>query len=328
MRNIINIESFKVYSGAKKGVKIPVLDRPAHTLELPLTIINGSNDGPTVLITAGTHGTEYVGIAVALRVIREIDPSKVSGAVFVAPIINILGYELREKDTFPIEDDYNGKQNMGALYPGDPEGSPHRLTLHHIFSKLVSKSQYLIDLHGGDLYEYLYPCTMIYPTGKKEFDDTLKKMAKASGIEYCISQPLNKNSKGLTAECAKLGIPLLVIEVGSAGIVKEDLIELSYNAVINVLKTIGVLSGRPKTQPEPKYIKGITVVRSTRGGFFHQTVETGSLISKGEKLGEIIGLDGQVIEEIHAPINGLLIQSSCNPSTNSGDGIIRIAEFY
>ncbi|MEP7199264.1 MAG: succinylglutamate desuccinylase, partial [Chloroflexota bacterium] len=33
--------------------------------KLPLYVLNGAHDGPTLLVTAGIHGAEYVGIEAA-----------------------------------------------------------------------------------------------------------------------------------------------------------------------------------------------------------------------------------------------------------------------
>ena len=43
---------------------VPVLDTG---YEMPVTVINGAFDGPTVLITSGIHGGEYPGIQTAIE---------------------------------------------------------------------------------------------------------------------------------------------------------------------------------------------------------------------------------------------------------------------
>jgi predicted deacylase len=45
-----------------------------ETLSLPLFIIHGRKDGPTLAITAGVHGTEYASIEAALRLGRTLNP--------------------------------------------------------------------------------------------------------------------------------------------------------------------------------------------------------------------------------------------------------------
>ena len=55
MSDTLHIRGLEVERGNKLRTCLPVLDT---TIEIPITIINGRNDGPTLLITAGIHGGE------------------------------------------------------------------------------------------------------------------------------------------------------------------------------------------------------------------------------------------------------------------------------
>ena len=45
-------------------------------------IFCGKNEGKTLVITAGVHGCEYVGIETSLRLINELNPKKMSGNIY------------------------------------------------------------------------------------------------------------------------------------------------------------------------------------------------------------------------------------------------------
>lgn len=47
--------------------------------------IQGKRPGPAVLITAGIHGAEYVGIEAARRIARELNEQNVLGSVTTSP---------------------------------------------------------------------------------------------------------------------------------------------------------------------------------------------------------------------------------------------------
>lgn len=64
MSDTLYIRGLKAERGQKLQTYLPVLDT---NTEIPITIINGQNDGPTLLITAGIHGGEYPGIAAAME---------------------------------------------------------------------------------------------------------------------------------------------------------------------------------------------------------------------------------------------------------------------
>ena len=99
-----------------------------------------------------------MGIAVALDLIRAINPKDVSGALAVVPVVNVPGWTGKLEATIA-----------------------HRIA-HVIFTQVVSKANFLIDLHGGDIYEYIAPCTMAYTTGKHDFDKKVIDSVRLSGI--------------------------------------------------------------------------------------------------------------------------------------------------
>lgn len=75
MSDTMDICGLKAERGQKLQTYIPVLD---SNTKIPITIINGQNDGPTLLITAGIHGGEYPGIAAAIEISQAIEPEVIS----------------------------------------------------------------------------------------------------------------------------------------------------------------------------------------------------------------------------------------------------------
>ena len=58
----------------------------------PVLVINGAFPGPTLCLTAAVHGDELNGIEMVRRVMHDLDPGKVSGAVIGIPIVNVQGF--------------------------------------------------------------------------------------------------------------------------------------------------------------------------------------------------------------------------------------------
>ncbi len=48
----------------------------------------GSKDGPHLLVTAAVHGDEYEGVEALRRLIREVDPERLTGRLTVVPVVN------------------------------------------------------------------------------------------------------------------------------------------------------------------------------------------------------------------------------------------------
>ena len=87
-----HLANFTVQSGQKVS---GFLELPFTEEGLPTTIINGKEDGDTVLITGGIHNAEYVGIECVTGLARELSPENVRGVLILIHIVNMNGFRAR-----------------------------------------------------------------------------------------------------------------------------------------------------------------------------------------------------------------------------------------
>jgi predicted deacylase len=326
MKRQFTIGELTANPGEKKSGWLYVGDRPASKYAIPLSIINGSKDGPILSIIAGQHGTEYVGIGAAIETIRKTDPKSISGLLLVVPVVNVLGFEQRSRLAFPLEDDFNGTRNLNRLWPGQANGSLAHLTIYTVFEKVVKNSQYLIDLHGGDVYENLVPCTMITRIGNQKIDEVSRTMAELIGYDYIIESSIGTESRGRSkTEAALIGIPTVVVETGDQGKYDSELVQKAFQGVQNIMKYLKMIQGSVSPKKDCRTVYDMVKVRAKIGGLFIQSVAVGSLVRKGDKLGEIISIHGDSEEEVTANESGVLIESFCNPAVNTGEILAEIA---
>jgi len=328
LNSVLKIGDVEAEPGKKASGYIYAGETPGHRVEIPLTIINGTGEGPVVAVTAGLHGTEYVGMATALDLARSIKPEDVSGALLIVPVVNLPGFEWRTRCTCPIEDDYTGTKNLNRLFPGESDYSMPYLIARTLFNEVGCRANFAIDIHGGDVFEYLNPCTMIFTVGKPEIDHILVEMARASGQERCIKVTIEHIKGAFVVELVKKGIPAIVVESGDAGVIDEKSVRKAIDAVTNVLKYVKALKGESNDFSMPRFVKGTNQVRIKRGGLLRTLVPLSSTVSAGDRLGVIQGLDGEVLEEIVAPVNGFVNRWVCNPSASSGESVVSVAEYY
>ena len=75
---------YEIQAGEKKYIKIPVLQAEA----MEGICICGKNQGKTLVITAGVHGCEYVGIEAAKRMAEFLDPMELAVLISTALVVN------------------------------------------------------------------------------------------------------------------------------------------------------------------------------------------------------------------------------------------------
>ena len=120
MSDTMDICGLKAERGQKLQTYIPVLD---SNTKIPITIINGQNDGPTLLITAGIHGGEYPGIAAAIEISQAIEPEVISGCLIIIHPVNIRSFWERSAFVTP-DDGKNLSNNDGNVIARSAEAKP------------------------------------------------------------------------------------------------------------------------------------------------------------------------------------------------------------
>jgi predicted deacylase len=111
-----------------------------------------AQDGPTVLVTAAIHGGEYVGTAAAMQLALTTDLAALRGQLVIAPIASMTAYAKRAIYIAPPD-----KKNLNRCFPGKADGSFADQLAHWIFTNLISKADFYVDCHGGDINEALHP---------------------------------------------------------------------------------------------------------------------------------------------------------------------------
>jgi predicted deacylase len=124
---------------------------------------------------------------------------------------------------------------------------------------------------------------------------------------------------------ARRGIPSVVCEAGFMGTYREEEIGQHVRGVTNILKDLGTLPGEPELvqdQPARVFEENFTVA-TKHGGTMHPKVFPSAAIAKGQVLAEIKNLEGDVVEELIAPADGVVRVLFPKRVVNSGSIVYR-----
>ena len=219
MNKTLKIGSHDIAANEISHLDFQVGELSGFPIRIPVSIINGTNDGPTLCVTSGLHGCEYDSIEAAIRLANAFSPDQLAGRLIVLPIINIQSFLQKVPFVNPLDN-----VNMNRIFPGDEKGTISRRIAHKIFSEFVMQSNFLIDLHGGDLTESIQSHVMVKITGNNEIDEQSRKMADAFDIPYVWELAVSGIAdypgypKGtITYEAPIRGIPSVTAEAGERG---------------------------------------------------------------------------------------------------------------
>ena len=144
----MKIYETKVEAGTKQWLKIPVDEE----CSLKAAAFCGSRPGKRLIVTAGVHGCEYIGILAVSRLIQELDPRQMKGEVVFLPIANEGGFYKEIKQLVP-EDGVN----LNRAFPGTEMGSRSAKIAAAVETYLYPDADFLVDLHSGDIHEMVVP---------------------------------------------------------------------------------------------------------------------------------------------------------------------------
>jgi predicted deacylase len=316
MPTTIKIESLQSENGEKKFGFVKVGETPAGPVELPIWVINGTRDGPTLCLTAGLHPCEYVAIEAVIRTCRKIGPRELHGAIIGVPVINTPAFSTRTPYVNPIDN-----VNLMFLSPVMADGSISHRIVHFLLNEVIAKADYHIDCHGGEPNEAMDPYVVFPRVGNHEVDDKSEAMARIFGVAELDCRTPDR-AKALFLEAAKIGVPSIMPEVGGLGIITEADVLLQMSGIQNVLQYVGILGGSPEVRVKHRVEQSKFNVIADRGGIVYRIVGPGDLVSKGLKVGEIKDLKGETIGDLKAPRNGKIKIVFTYTVVNTGDTIM------
>jgi predicted deacylase len=283
--------------------------------QIPITVINGAKDGPTLCVTAGVHGTEYAGIAASIELSNTIKPKELSGALIIVHVVNPIAFEERNY-ICPIDG-----VNIQGTFPGNPDGSIGYIISSRVFNEAVLKANYWIDLHGGDTHESEIGCAHFYRTGNPEIDSKSEGMSRALGFEYITVSEKGQGKGSSYRVGPEHGIPTTLCECGQGDkLLKEEYMRV-YEGILNVMRYLKMLEGEYK-KTEGQKIVPVTWIGVNSGGLFYTDIKPGDILEKGEVIGVVRNLKGEVLETVRAPTKGVNLLMIHNPVVEPGGKVI------
>jgi uncharacterized protein len=283
----------------------------------PYTVVRGAEDGPHVALISGVHPAEYPAIESNIRFTRNLDPSRLRGTVVSLPLSDVPAFLPRSPFVCPID----GK-NPNRLFPGNSNGTFTEVMDDAIFQAVIEPADVLIDLHGGDMVEALVPFSIYSVSGNDDVDARSIALGRAFGLPYLVaSRPQPGGIGGTTAHAAAAtGIPSIIAEAGSSGLLTEPETQLMVDGIGNALRSLGMLDGEVRRN-EPVEIGEFTWLRSPVEGMWYPSVDVGARVLEGQNIGRIGNLYGDTLTEITAPHDGVVLFLTSAPAMPQ-DGLI------
>jgi len=304
----------RVAPGTSALVELPIARLPTGSWStMPVMVLHGRGDGPTVWLSGAIHGDELNGVEIVRRTIRSLHPRRLSGTVLAVPTVNVFGVT-------PGSRYLPDRRDLNRSFPGSPRGSLASRLAHLFFTEIAARCRVGLDIHTGSGGRDNLPqirCDLE--------DSETRRLAEAFAAPVILQAALRDGS--LRAAARARGIPVLLYEGGEALRFGEAAIETGVDGVLRVLGTLSMIDETPPAGGTPvRFCTRSVWTRAGRSGFCHLEVEPGSQVEAGRTVAVITDSVGKERVVVRSRTGGIVIGVLRTALVHKGDAIVNVAE--
>ena len=292
------------------------LTADGQEIHIPVVTLEGDEPGLHAVFTAGVHGCEYPPILAATEFCRTTDLKDIRGKVTFVTICTLPSFQTRTPFVNPVD----GK-NPNRFFPGDVNGSHTECINAHIYNEIISKADYHIDLHCGDMTEILAPfCEYGISYGEKT-DRMNREIGLYCGVKNLIEDDIavEEQPKGLNyLNSTENGIASAIFELGQMGRTDREYVEGQLFCIRNILRHFGNLAGEAVPTTDATILTTYGNVYAPETGIFVRCVEAGDDLAEGQKVGEMFDYFGNFLCDVTTPVPGRVMVMTSSPAVTKG----------
>ena len=313
MANNFTIDNVEIKRGERLRINIDMGSIYDFTdVKMPVEVIRGKKDGPTLFVSSTIHGDEINGIEITRRLLAHRALKNICGMLIVIPIVNIFGFNDRSRY---LPD----RRDLNRCFPGLKNGSLASQLAYKFMREIVLKSDFGIDLHTGAFHRCNFPQIRADISNKKTFE-----LAQAFGAPVIVNSDLRDGS--LRAAVVQSEIPMILFEAGEALRFDENNTKIGVEGILRVMKVIGMIKSPQKiTRKKTLITRSSSWLRAPHSGLNMPRIKLGNTVKKGDVISEIANPLGDHKTLVRAHETGIVIGMSLLPLVNKGDALFHIA---
>ncbi|NLE75643.1 MAG: hypothetical protein GX605_02675, partial [Chloroflexi bacterium] len=243
------------------------------------------------------------------KVLRELDPTQMSGSLIAIPLANMSAFEFAERNS--LWDD----TNMEDVGEGRPDGSLTERLAYRMFHDCIFQGDAYIEIHSASAPTFVWYTIYLgrLEGAAPEVTSRSRQMALAWGLEQVwASSPWSDETKIVAMHH---GIPAIMPEIGGGAsffVNGEEQIATCARGIVNVMKLMGILPGQIETESPKATVWDVPFefFNDGQGGLMLAKAKRGQRLKKGDLFAvKYDPTTGEEIEQVLCPGEGTLLNT-------------------
>ena len=272
-----------------------------------------------ISVVSGIHGDELEGQYVCFLLgqwLRE-HPDAIKGTIDIYPAINSLGIDSITRSV-PFYD-----VDLNRTFPGSKNDFLPAQIAHGVVN-LMRGSDFAIDIHSSNVFLREIPQVRI----AKSQEDVLVPLANLLNIDFVwVHDAVTVLESTFAHAMNTIGTKTLVVEMGVGMRLGKAYGHQLLDGLLNLMAHEGILDIEPlKVRfPIQSHVGEVAYLNAACPGLFVPVIDHCQVIEKGSVVGHIVSaLSGEVLDEVIAPIAGILFTIRAYPIVYEGSLLGRI----
>ena len=267
-----------------------------------------------ISIVTGIHGDELEGQYICYELQRRINEKKecLKGIIDIYPAMNPLGIDsiTRGIPAFDLD--------MNRLFPGNINGNMTEYLAAEMIRD-VEGSDCVLDIHASNIYLTEIPQIRI----NELHEEKLVPLAKETNVDFIWVHGASTVLESTFAySLNSIGTPVFVVEMGVGMRITKSYGDQLVDGIFNLMKKLGMWTGETSTPRQPiisKNPEDVSYLNAKVSGIFLPSVQHWVELKKGDLIGKIVDpLEGKVLDEVVAPVEGILFTIRDYPVVGEG----------
>ena len=292
------------------------------TAAVPVGVVHGAQPGPTTLMLTGLHGTELMAQDLLRDVFTRSKPAGVRGTLIIVFCLDVLA----ASEGIPARNPRDGK-NPNRVWPGDPGGSYSERLVSAVFTELVSVSDAVIDLHGGEWNEEVVPFAIVPQGGAADLDRRSLGLAQAAGVPLIETADASGEWLGrgtLAAESCRAGKCALALEVGGGGRRTGQDRKAGATILRHMMATQGHFDESSAAAGASTLLARSSIIRAPAPGVLVPRVHLGQVVEPGDTVADLQSFGGRRLDRVVSDVAGVVMLRSLARVVDAGALITKI----